>query len=130
MRARSLSARRYSRTSGARVALGQKHSRVVHMSAPLLSRLEAAASGEAADSRVAREESSPPMLRLTAISVQDKFPSRARRRCAGLCVLGELREGVAQDARDVHLRAADAPADLGLSEVLTEAKVHDERVAF
>jgi hypothetical protein len=33
-------------------------------------------------------------------------------------VLGELG---AQDARDVHLRAADAAADLGLGEVLAEA---------
>ena len=47
-----------------------------------------------------------------------------------MCVLGKLREGGAQDARDLHLRAADALADFGLGEILAEAKMDRQRVAF
>jgi hypothetical protein len=57
-----------------------------------------------------------------AASVKDERSSRSGRRWVdGVCVLGELGEGGAQDPGDVHLGVADAPADFGLGEVLAEA---------
>src|SRR5215210_2856477 len=49
---------------------------------------------------------------------------------AGGGVLEQLAERCAEDARYVHLRAADALADLGLGEVLAEAQTHHELLAL
>jgi hypothetical protein len=49
--------------------------------------------------------------------------------CGGVGGEAELGEGVAQDARDLHLADADDLADLGLGQVLFEAQADDLALA-
>ena len=59
----------------------------------------------------------------------EEIASAVLRSGGGACGRGELLEGAAQQARDVHLRDADARGDLRLREVLLEAKPQDLLVA-